>query len=149
MDLFVPRISFRAVCLLMSVLLVGCGGDDGSSSNLSDPRYTLTVSTNGGTVVSTPSGLDCNSECSASFAAGTSVTLNASVVSIGTVQFSWTGDCAGAGASCTMTMDAAKSVALHIAVVDPVASNGGPQLLFSDLVSGPAIGNSERMPFAA
>ncbi|MBI3899706.1 MAG: hypothetical protein HY308_15630 [Gammaproteobacteria bacterium] len=34
-------------------------------------------------------------------------------------------------------------MALHIAVVDPAASNGGPQLLFSDLVSGPAIGNSD------
>lgn len=75
------------------------------------PSYALSVSKSGsgsGTLTSSPAGINCGATCSASFAQGTSVTLNASPAS-GSVFAGWGGACSGTG-SCTLTMDAAKSV---------------------------------------
>ena len=60
-----------------------------------------------GTVTSTPAGIDCGPTCSASFDAGTSVTLTA-VPEVGTVFQGWSGDCAGAG-TCILSMTSARS----------------------------------------
>ncbi|CAK0748842.1 lysyl endopeptidase [Gammaproteobacteria bacterium] len=77
----------------------------GSSTN-----QTLTVVKNGsGTVTSNPSGIDCGSTCSASFASGTNVALTAAPAS-GYAFTGWGGDCSGSG-SCTVSMTAAKNVA--------------------------------------
>lgn len=64
--------------------------------------------TGSGTVTSSPAGISCGSTCAASLAAGTLVTLTASPD--GTSTFAgWSGACSGTG-TCTVTMDAAKSV---------------------------------------
>ena len=67
--------------------------------------YTLSVSVIGslnGTVTSSPSGINCGSTCSASFSAGTQVTLIANPVSGST--YTWGGACSGNG-SCVVTMN--------------------------------------------
>jgi hypothetical protein len=72
--------------------------------------YPLTVSTSGnGTVISSPPGIDCGSDCSENYPANTSVTLTASAAT-GTTFTGWSGACSGSGTTCTLTLDAAKSV---------------------------------------
>jgi Fe-S cluster biogenesis protein NfuA len=74
-------------------------------------KPTLTVSKAGtgtGSVSSSPAGIDCGSTCSADFDQGTVVTLTAAAGANSTFV-GWSGACTGTG-SCTVTMDAAKSV---------------------------------------
>jgi subtilisin family serine protease len=74
--------------------------------------YPLTVVRDGdgaGTVTSSPAGIACGSACWAEFPAGATVTLVAEPVD-GSVFTGWTGACAGATATCTVTMDAARTV---------------------------------------
>jgi alpha-tubulin suppressor-like RCC1 family protein len=75
-------------------------------------RFTLTVQRTGmgqdlGSVTSSPAGIDCGTTCTATYTIGTVVTLtaNPSVVLTG-----WTGCDTASGATCTVTMGAAKSV---------------------------------------
>ncbi len=87
--------------------------------------YTLTVSKAGaaagsGVVTSSPAGISCGGDCSEAYTSGTSVTLTASAPS-GTVFSGWGGACAGTAATCTVTMDAAKSVTANFASV-PVST---------------------------
>jgi hypothetical protein len=74
--------------------------------------FNLTVSKTGtgsGTVTSSPAGINCGATCSASFGYNTSVTLNATAVT-GSTFTGWSGsDCSGPG-TCTVTMEAARSV---------------------------------------
>jgi hypothetical protein len=79
--------------------------------------FTLTVAKNGtapskGTITSSPAGINCGGTCSAAFAAGGSVTLTAKI-SGNAVFGGWSGACTGTG-TCTVTMDAAKSVTATI-----------------------------------
>jgi len=72
---------------------------------------TLTVSKSGtgsGTVTSSPSGINCGSDCSHSYNNGTSVTLTASPAS-GSTFAGWSGACSGTG-SCQVSMTSNKSV---------------------------------------
>jgi secreted trypsin-like serine protease len=73
---------------------------------------TLTVVKAGGgsgTVTSTPAGINCGSDCSASFTNGTSVTLTATPAS-GSTFAGWEGEgCSGTG-TCTVSMDQAREV---------------------------------------
>jgi subtilisin-like proprotein convertase family protein len=73
---------------------------------------TLAVALRGsadGTVTSAPAGIDCGSSCSASFNAGTQVTLT--VAPGGQATFtSWGGACIGTGATCTLMMNGTRSV---------------------------------------
>jgi hypothetical protein len=76
--------------------------------------FTLTVSEGGsGTVTSSPSGISCGLTCSASFAAGTPVTLAATPAS-GWSFVGWSGACSGSG-SCVVTIGAAESVTASFA----------------------------------
>jgi hypothetical protein len=74
--------------------------------------YILNVSKSGGgsgTVTSSPAGINCGSTCSASFNYNTNVTLTA-VSSTGSTFTGWSDSgCSGTG-TCTVTMDAVKSV---------------------------------------
>ena len=75
-------------------------------------QYALGVTKSGdgaGTVTSSPAGIDCGATCSASYNAGTSVTLTASSPP-GSTFVGWSGaGCSGTGA-CAVTMNAAQSV---------------------------------------
>lgn len=73
--------------------------------------FTLTVNkagTGGGTVSSSPAGINCGVNCSASFSSGASVILNP-VADTGSTFAGWSGACTGTG-TCSITMDAAKTV---------------------------------------
>ena len=73
--------------------------------------YVLSVTKSGsgnGSVISTPSGIDCGTTCTANFDSGTVVTLSAAGAANSTFT-GWTGACSGAGA-CTVTMGAARNV---------------------------------------
>lgn len=80
-----------------------------------DSSRTLSVSVQtGGTVTSSPAGVDCRDSCEARFEAGESVTLTATPDESYTfVQ--WTGDCEGPG-SCAITMSADQSVSAEFAL---------------------------------
>jgi len=81
---------------------------------------TLSVTRTGnGTVSSAPAGISCGATCSATFTAGTSVTLTATPAA-GSVFSGWSGGgCSGTGA-CTLTMATATTVSAAFAPV-PVA----------------------------
>jgi hypothetical protein len=73
--------------------------------------FGLSVSRNGagtGTVTSSPAGIDCGLTCSASFSAGSVVTLTATPGAASTFA-GWSGACTGTG-PCMVTMNAARSV---------------------------------------
>lgn len=86
------------------------------------------VGTGSGTVTSTPTGINCGTDCSESYPFGTVVTLtNAS--NPDSIFTGWNGACTGIG-SCTVTMDAAKTVTatfskVRYEEVDPVITYTG------------------------
>lgn len=73
---------------------------------------TLSVSRTGagsGRIASAPGGIDCGSSCSASYDVNASVTLTANA-GLGSELSGWTGCDAVSGATCTVTMSAARMV---------------------------------------
>ncbi len=75
-------------------------------------RYALAVTRSGigfGAVTSLPAGIDCGATCVATFDPGTLVTLTATPAT-GYAFSGWTGPCAAAGATCQVTMSAARTV---------------------------------------
>ena len=88
--------------------------------------------TGGGTVSSTPAGIDCGPTCSASFDDGTSVTLTATANANANATFTgWSGaGCSGTG-TCVVTMDQARSVTAtftrntHVLTVTKAGTGGG------------------------
>ncbi len=83
------------------------------SANFTAGNYALTVTRiGGGTVTSTPAGIDCGSTCSASYKPGVAVTMTATP-SAGYTFTSWSGSCTGSGAGtgkCTVTMSGPRAV---------------------------------------
>ena len=81
-------------------------------ASFSQSGYTLSVSKTGsgtGTVSSNPAGISCAGNCSASFVAGTQVTLSASPAA-GSTFGGWSGGgCSGTG-NCTVSMGSTQSV---------------------------------------
>jgi hypothetical protein len=76
------------------------------------PQFNLAVSKAGsgsGTVTSSPSGIDCGAACSASFNSGTMVTLTATAAG-NSIFGGWSGCDGVSGPTCTVTMNAARSV---------------------------------------
>ena len=81
------------------------------TASYSSGSPTLAVSaagTGSGVVTSSPAGINCGSACSATFAAGTQVTLTATGSS-GSSFSGWSGDCSGTQRTCTLTLGAARS----------------------------------------
>src|SRR5207249_850991 len=83
-------------------------------------RFTLTVNlagTGSGTVSSSPLGISCGTNCSASYDSGTVVTLTASPAGGSTLGI-WSGCDTAAGATCAVTMSTTKSVTLFSRAAD-------------------------------
>ena len=81
------------------------------------PPYALTVSNANvtfGTLYSDVGGIVCGTTCSANFASVTKVTLTAIPVS-GYEFTGWSGACTGYGNTCTVTVDAPKTVTAKFA----------------------------------
>lgn len=104
------RASFRqrafnlTVVLLMAFLFAACGD-----------TIALRVMTTGlGSGTITALGISCGgggSDCNENYAPGASVTLTAAIVpGSGSVFSGWGGDCSGTAATCTVMMDAVRSV---------------------------------------
>jgi hypothetical protein len=79
--------------------------------------FLLTVTKAGagsGTVTSSPPGITCGGSgsavCTATFPAGTQVTLTATPSGAGQQFVGWSGDCSGTAPTCTLTLNANKSV---------------------------------------
>lgn len=94
--------------------VAGCGGGKGPNSQPTSPplneQLTVTAPSAGsGAVTSTPTGINCPTTCTASFAQGTKVQLTAKPAS-DYFFGGWSGACSGS-AGCTVTMSGAESVA--------------------------------------
>ena len=88
-----------------------------------------TLGTGGGTVSSSPPGIDCGTTCTASFDAASSVTLTAAPDATSTFT-GWAGSgCAGTG-TCTVMMTAAQSVTATFTPLPPVIDPNGLSLKF-------------------
>jgi hypothetical protein len=82
--------------------LPGAGGGGGGRAI----GFKLTVAkSNSGTVMSTPSGINCGSTCTANYGTGNAVTLTATPPP-GLAFLGWSGACSGTAPSCTVTMNA-------------------------------------------
>jgi len=85
-------------------------------------QYTLTVNRTGtgsGTVTSSPSGINCGTDCTETYHQGTSVTLTATPAT-GSVFSGWSGDCTGTNTSATVTMDADRTCTATFDTAPPV-----------------------------
>ncbi|MBI2037411.1 MAG: hypothetical protein HYT15_00555 [Candidatus Magasanikbacteria bacterium] len=121
------------------------GSNGGTTANCSAQRtastpptsYSLSVSLGGsGTVVSTPTGINCGAACTANFTSGTSVTLTATPAT-GNTFIGWSGGvCSGTG-TCVVSMTAVRSVGATFAAnttqtsVRPLAT-ANPRVLLND-----------------
>ena len=91
--------------------------------------YTLSVAVagaGGGSVASTPVGINCGATCSANVTSGTVVTLTATSTSADSAFVGWGGACTGTG-PCVVTMTAAQTVTATFA---RSASSGGCQVTY-------------------
>lgn len=85
------------------------------------PPFTVTVTKGGagdGTVTSTPNGINCGAQCTASFPAGTLVTLSATPAA-GSVFGGWTGGCVAPIPTGPCTVSAATAVTVT-AIFNPI-----------------------------
>ena len=95
-------------------------------------RFALGVTVvGGGSVTSTPAGIDCGSSCSATYAAGTGITLTATPTA-GQNFSGWTGACSGSTTTCTLTMSESRSATATFASAPPAAGWSAAQLLSAD-----------------
>jgi uncharacterized repeat protein (TIGR02543 family) len=90
-------------------------GSSGSSVSLA----VLKTGAGGGTVTSTSSDIDCGETCSASYPAGTDVTLTAEAFS-GSTFDGWSGGGCGTDSTCNVTVTANTTI---IATFNPVVSS--------------------------
>ena len=101
------------ICILSCFLLTACGDDD------DDDRYKLEVGTSGngsGTVVSSPTGINCGGDCSSNFDDNTQITLEA-MPDKGSEFIGWSGDCSGTG-DCALTMSQARNAAATFRIIE-------------------------------
>ncbi len=89
------------------------------------PTFTLTATKSGtgtGTITSAPADIDCGEDnCSRTYDEGTSVTLTAAAKT-GSTFSGWSGACTNTSDTCTITMDATKSVTAIFRPIDGIWS---------------------------
>lgn len=117
-----------------------------------DGGYLLSVLKTGagvGTVASLPIGIQCGTDCTASFARDATVVLTATAET-GSTFTSWSGACTGADATCTVQMDQAHAVTAAFDIqtrtlaVESSGSGGGS---FSSDPGGIACGDACEAEF--
>jgi uncharacterized repeat protein (TIGR02543 family) len=97
-------------CNVRAVNEAGESGPSNTVTILIQQLYQIVAMKVGqGTVVSSPSGIDCGAVCNASFVDASTVTLTATPAA-GWRFKGWTGDCTGTSTTCTVTVNAAKAV---------------------------------------
>ncbi len=99
-----------------ALCLAACGGGGGGGGEVPPQApNVLTVTVSGsGVVRSNPAGIDCGSDCRELFDAASRIVLTATPAS-GQTFSSWSGDCSGTAASCTVAMDRARNVTASFA----------------------------------
>ena len=100
-----------AVCWLVFTYLVSGCGSSYHRNTPPTPTYQLSVvtkGTGGGTVTSSPAGINCGSTCMAGFSTGTAIKLTATANS-GSVFAGWSGACSGTS-TCSIDFTADASV---------------------------------------
>jgi phospholipase C len=101
-------------CCLSAILLVVCSCGGGSGSGTKPPvTFQLSVQAagaGGGTISSSPAGINCGTTCSAAFDSGTQVTLSETAGTNSSFT-GWTGGgCSGANPTCILTLSASQQV---------------------------------------
>src|SRR5580658_478633 len=109
--MFKLRNHIRFCCLSsISLFLCGCGVVPSGPVQGSTQLSVQTSGAGGGTISSTPAGINCGQACSASFASGTQITLTATA-SASSSFAGWTGGgCSGSTATCALTLSASQQV---------------------------------------
>ncbi len=82
------------------------------------------VNAGGGTVTSSPAGINCGSTCSQSYPAGTTVVLTATPDK-SALFHGWTGACTGGSTTCTVALNASASVTAEFAEILAAPSKYG------------------------
>ena len=116
----------------------------------SNNTYTLTVSVYGnpgGTVTSSPSGINCGSTCSKSFTAGTQVTLTATPDTAWGF-FGWGSPCSGIANTCAVTVNGNTSVTAVFGTLFSVEQVPQPTPGAVPALPPPALGNYPLSPIA-
>jgi hypothetical protein len=108
-----------AIRLASISAIFACGGSGGSTPVVATQHNLLVTAIGAGVVTSSPPGINCPTQCTASFAVSTVVTLTATPQGSGTFS-GWTGGCTGS-AACSVTMGANASVAAAFST--PVGSH--------------------------
>jgi hypothetical protein len=122
--------------LASSLLLSACGGGGGDPGGAA-ATYPLTVTVNGsGRVTSATGPLDCAGSCNVTVAQNAVVALTA-VAATGFTLQAWGGACSGSTTTCTLTMDAARSVTATF-----VSTSQTPRFTLGGSLSGLAPGAS-------
>ena len=122
------RAALSLCCFAVLTFLCGCGssavntsssgGSGGSGGSTKPTTYQLTVQSSGaggGTVTSSPAGINCGTTCTATFSAGTVVTLTETPAASSSFG-GWGSGCSGTG-SCSVTMNANTTVTASFAAV--------------------------------
>src|SRR5262249_49785696 len=104
--------SGTGTCAVMGNTSVTVGAAFNVASNVGSlTSYPLSVTVAGpGKVTSSPTGTTCGTDCAESYTSGATVTLTATP-NKGAQFLGWSGACNGSTATCSVTLQAAKSVA--------------------------------------
>jgi hypothetical protein len=115
----VPNLVGGATYYFMVTSYDKSGNESGPSNEASTVKYMLTANKSGtgsGKVTSSPAGINCGSDCSETYNAGTSVTLTATA-NTGSTFTGWSGGgCEGDG-QCVLTINATKTVTANFSAV--------------------------------
>jgi hypothetical protein len=119
------------------------GEGTGSKRLCEGPTFALTVSTSGdggGTVSSSPTGIECSPDCVGEYPEGAEVSLTA-MASANSWFAGWGGSCSGTG-SCTVNMTGARSVNAHFNINElPLETPTSPAPLQAVLLAVVRAGN--------
>jgi GH25 family lysozyme M1 (1,4-beta-N-acetylmuramidase) len=109
--------------------------------------YPVSISmlgTGGGTVMSSPLGLDCVTDCSEVFAAGSPVTLTA-IADSASVFGAWSGPCSGSSSTCDLTVNGPTTVGARFDASVQLQEDGAGTSFTWALKTDPrALGHSYR-----